>query len=282
MNRAALAAVIALWASAAVATPERADPGVAEQLELGRAASERPSDGREAKRLFDDALEALERRLGSNHREVGETALEIGEYLLTKRWLARDSRRYLARAHRILGRAPEGDLERGRASYHLGRFHYSRQQHRVAVRLLDEALATFVAGGHDEHTMRAHALLVDVNDRLGRTEEASRHARAVGEMVAWRDDADPQPLFVVHPQYPRGAAAYGEEGWVRVRFRITPDGSVVEPWVESHEGSASFIRPTLRAVERWRFAPKVVDGNPVEVEAGFTVEFSRVEPPPFF
>lgn len=282
MRTGTLIALVTLAGFAPTVGGTQTAPQVDELLERGRAATERPSDSREAKRLFDDALRLVEHHHGGEHRAVGELALEVGEILLAKRWLARDSRRYLARAHDILGRAPDGDLARGRASFHFGRFHYSRQQHRVAVRLLDEALATFVAGGHDEHAMRTHALLVDVNDRLGRTNEASRHARAVGAMVAWRDDADPQPLFVVQPQYPRGAAAYGEEGWVRVRFRIAPDGSVLDPQVDAHEGSASFIRPTLRAVERWRFAPKIVDGDPVEAEAGYTVEFSRAEPPPFF
>lgn len=86
-------------------------------------------------------------------------------------------------------------------------------------------------------------------------------------------DGDVTPLVVVEPQWPREALLNGIEGWVEVRFTIGPDGRVSNARVVASEPRRTFDRSALRAIERWRFRPRVVDGRPVEREATQIIEF---------
>ena len=88
-------------------------------------------------------------------------------------------------------------------------------------------------------------------------------------------DSDPVPVVRVNPQYPPRAAERGTEGWVELRFSISASGTVQDAEVtKSHPGHV-FDRAALRAVRRWKYNPKIKDGNPV-VRHGITVrlEFS--------
>lgn len=75
-------------------------------------------------------------------------------------------------------------------------------------------------------------------------------------------DRDAQPLVRIEPQYPLRAAERGIEGSCYVRFDVTPDGTPTN--IEILRCDSSFFeRASIRAVERWRYNPRVEDGVPV-------------------
>jgi len=87
-------------------------------------------------------------------------------------------------------------------------------------------------------------------------------------------DRDAQPIVRIPPQYPPRAAERGVEGECSFRFDVTPDGTPTNIQILSCDSSL-FQRATIRAVERWRYEPKIVDGVAVRrtgVESSF--EFS--------
>jgi len=73
------------------------------------------------------------------------------------------------------------------------------------------------------------------------------------------------PIIIVRvePVYPRRALDRGIEGWVEVEFTVTEVGSISEPTILRSHPSAIFDRSALRAIERWKYEPKMVDGQPV-------------------
>ena len=75
-------------------------------------------------------------------------------------------------------------------------------------------------------------------------------------------DRDAQPLVRIEPQYPMRAAERGVEGSCWVRFDVTPDGTPTNIDIFRCDSSL-FERASIRAVERWRYNPKVQDGVPV-------------------
>jgi periplasmic protein TonB len=77
-------------------------------------------------------------------------------------------------------------------------------------------------------------------------------------------DGDYMPIVQVAPQYPRRAADLGLEGFVILEFTVTREGTVRDPRVlqSSHE---LFDRSAIDAVLRFRYRPRVIDGEPVEV-----------------
>lgn len=75
-------------------------------------------------------------------------------------------------------------------------------------------------------------------------------------------DRDAQPLVRIEPQYPLRAAERGIEGSCYVRFDVTPDGTPTNVEIMRCD-SSMFERAAIRAVERWRYNPRVEDGVPV-------------------
>ena len=76
-------------------------------------------------------------------------------------------------------------------------------------------------------------------------------------------DTDAIPLVRVDPTYPIRAKERGIEGWVQVEFTISPRGTVIDPRVVAYEPSSIFNQAALRAIRRWKYNPKIVDGKPV-------------------
>lgn len=86
-------------------------------------------------------------------------------------------------------------------------------------------------------------------------------------------EGDVIPIVRIEPQFPREALINGIEGWVKVRFTINPDGSVANPTVVESEPRRLFNRNAIRAILRWKFKPRIVDGVAVAREAEQVIEF---------
>jgi protein TonB len=80
-------------------------------------------------------------------------------------------------------------------------------------------------------------------------------------------DGDYLPLVAIAPQYPTRAAQRGIQGWCLVSFTVDGLGNVVEETivVVDAEPPNIFDRSSERAAARFKFQPRVVDGQGVEV-----------------
>lgn len=81
------------------------------------------------------------------------------------------------------------------------------------------------------------------------------------------------PIVRIAPQYPRKALMAKIEGWVKVQFTITPGGTVSNPTVVDAKPKRIFDREAIRAILKFKFKPKVVNGQQVEQIATQTIEF---------
>lgn len=91
--------------------------------------------------------------------------------------------------------------------------------------------------------------------------------------VAAQLDRDFMPLSRQPPKYPYRAARRGIEGWVRVRFRVTETGTVEDVRVLDADPAGMFEKAATRAVYRWRFKPRIVNGQATSGTAEQVVEF---------
>jgi protein TonB len=87
-------------------------------------------------------------------------------------------------------------------------------------------------------------------------------------------DGDVIPIVRIEPTYPREAAMKGIEGSVKIKLTILPDGSVGDAQVIDANPPRVFNREAIRAVLRWKFKPRIVDGQAVSREATVDVGFS--------
>jgi protein TonB len=77
-------------------------------------------------------------------------------------------------------------------------------------------------------------------------------------------EGDYLPIVRVAPVYPARALSRGLEGYVDLSFTVTSTGTVKDP-VILYSTSSLFERAALRAVLKFKYKPRVVDGVPVEV-----------------
>ena len=77
-------------------------------------------------------------------------------------------------------------------------------------------------------------------------------------------EGDYLPIVRVAPVYPARALSRGIEGYVDMSFTVTTTGTVKDPIVE-YSTSSLFDRAATRAVLKFKYKPRVVDGIPVDV-----------------
>jgi len=69
------------------------------------------------------------------------------------------------------------------------------------------------------------------------------------------------PLYRVEPRYPAKALRRGAEGFVVLRFTIDPTGRPTDIAVVDANPKRMFEKEAIRALRKWNYQPKVVDGN---------------------
>lgn len=96
---------------------------------------------------------------------------------------------------------------------------------------------------------------------------------ALGEFSS---DSDYIPVYVPQPQYPRRAQSRGMSGYAVVSVTITTTGAVRDPvMIEEHPAGYGFGTAAVRAAEKLKYNPRVVNGKPEEVP-GVLYKFSFV------
>lgn len=77
-------------------------------------------------------------------------------------------------------------------------------------------------------------------------------------------DRDVVPLVRIDPDYPMRARQRGIEGWVVIEFMISKAGTIKNPKVLSAHPGTIFNRSALNAVRKWKYNPKIKNGQAVE------------------
>lgn len=85
-------------------------------------------------------------------------------------------------------------------------------------------------------------------------------------------DTPPKLVRGWAPFYPPGYAIKRKQGTVVVEFNVRVDGSINEIRVVSSTTPA-FTRQALAALQKWRFAPALKHGQPVEVRVRVPFNF---------
>ena len=84
------------------------------------------------------------------------------------------------------------------------------------------------------------------------------------------------PLVKVAPIYPRRAQTRGITGYCIVTYTVTSTGAIRDPYVENESDCSPkgiFERASLKAALKFKYKPRVVDGQAIEV-AGVQNKFT--------
>jgi protein TonB len=79
-------------------------------------------------------------------------------------------------------------------------------------------------------------------------------------------EGDYLPIVKVAPIYPQRALVHGIEGYCVVQYTVTRQGTIRDPFViEDQCTNSMFHRPSLQAALKFKYKPRVIDGQTVEV-----------------
>ena len=88
----------------------------------------------------------------------------------------------------------------------------------------------------------------------------------VGFGAGFARDSDYIPVYVPQPRYPRTAQRRGVGGYAVIEVTITTSGGVRDPkLLEEYPERMGFGSSALKAAEKLKYNPRVVDGKPEEV-----------------
>ena len=89
-------------------------------------------------------------------------------------------------------------------------------------------------------------------------------------------DGEYLPIVKVAPIYPRRAQTRGITGFCIVTYTVTTTGAIRDPYVESETDCSPkgiFERASIKAATKFKYKPRVVDGQAIEV-AGVQNKFT--------
>ena len=86
-------------------------------------------------------------------------------------------------------------------------------------------------------------------------------------------DGEYLPIVKVAPIYPRRAQTRGITGYCIVEYTVTKTGSIRDPQAVDCQASGIFDRASVKAAAKFKYRPRVVDGEPIEV-AGVQNKFT--------
>ena len=118
-------------------------------------------------------------------------------------------------------------------------------------------MAFLISGGADRNTEQKEQIIVEIMTNPPESKVQERKRVPPPPPPPPKQPPKPQP-----PKYPTQAARDGKEGWVQLSFTIDELGGVTDVEVIDAEPKRIFDREAKRALRKWKYRPKIIDGKP--------------------
>ena len=237
-------------------------------------AAESTTNDKKSKALFEDAIEVAQSL--NQPLVLAEVYSAAFKHLYKTPLYNNTIKNYGLKAYDIYSQhLPEDSILRVDATYLAASIQFAQKRYDTAEGLFLEVIKQYQALDYSHPSeLHAHAVLVELYEKQNNSQQATAHCIAIGKMKPWSDDQDQVPLFRHHPSYPKSYAIDRKSGWVEMVFTIDENGFVKAASVSDSQGGKRFETESLEAIQKWRYAPKFVDGNPVEAQAKVRLEFA--------
>ena len=146
----------------------------------------------------------------------------------------------------------------------LGDIDLTRRQYEPAEQKYLEALRIY-----EDNLLEDDPIVLANHNRLAKLYVALRDDKFAGhadKVILHTPDQDGPavPLFVMQPKYPVFEDGVRPTGWALVEFTVTTEGRVLNPSIVESKPGRVFDQVTLDVTPKWRFRPKVVEGQRVD------------------
>jgi periplasmic protein TonB len=96
---------------------------------------------------------------------------------------------------------------------------------------------------------------------------------SIGTGTMAQGDGEYLPIVKVVPIYPRRAQTRGISGYCIVEYTVTTSGAIRDPRAVDCQPSGVFDKASVKASLKFKYKPRMVDGEPIEV-AGVRNKFT--------
>ena len=114
---------------------------------------------------------------------------------------------------------------------------------------------------------------MDMDVNVVNTAPTSQVALEINSSGMSSGDGEYLPIVKVAPIYPRRAQTRGISGYCIVEYTVTKTGSIRDPQPVDCQPSGVFESASVKASLKFKYKPRVVDGEPIEV-AGVQNKFT--------
>jgi periplasmic protein TonB len=114
---------------------------------------------------------------------------------------------------------------------------------------------------------------MDMDTEVVNTAPAQEVAIEISSSGMAATDGEYLPIVKVAPIYPRRAQTRGITGYCIVEYTVTKSGSIRDPRPVDCQPSGVFETASVKAAEKFKYKPRVVDGEAIEV-AGVQNKFT--------
>lgn len=90
-------------------------------------------------------------------------------------------------------------------------------------------------------------------------------------------DSELTPMIQIQPIYPSRAKRMGTQGYVKVQLKVDATGNVKSIKIIKSVPHGVFDRAVKRALKRWKFRPKTVDGKTISQVGSITLNFTLAD-----
>ena len=235
-------------------------------MRLGRTLNDQ-AKGALAQEYYSRALQLAENHSGPDSSKTGSIEIELAaislrEGALTEAW------ERIQRAKTILTNYDDAGSQSGLTRIELltGEYFLAREQYQEALEPLLNALAKFDRFPGSNVTVRNRIALIKAYENLNQQSLATIQCLAIGETRRIGPGENLRPVYRVSTEALRN---HGIDEGIQVEFLVDREGFVRSPILLTEVNDTALSEQILDAIQRFRFAPRFVDGSVVESPSQF-------------
>lgn len=218
------------------------------------------------KRRYDRALKIAGQQLGKEHPLYGRYLLETSSELLRFPAYRLDTD-YIMQARSFYeSRSDQMPLQYAQVTLLHGAYAEKDPSLGDALELYLLAAERAQAPSIDEKKgfeLASRSLILGVlyADEQESRDGDTRHLQALAKLFLGQGESGPKQVHLVSPDYPERLIRRAGEGVVTFTFNVTTSGHVRDATIEQVEGDPIFGELLLKVIERWRFTPRMKNGE---------------------
>ena len=219
-------------------------------------------------KAHDQAFSIAKKVYGNDSADYGFLLVTLGHVEIVNQ--APNGEQRMKRGYKILQNLDTPHPDMYLAEFYMGKLELGYRHYKDARTHLENALRLLKEDTGPDFEQSIRAFLVETLENLDESELATEHLLAIGRQQAEAGIANLKPLFIKKPEFPKsvfrsqtGTNITGNKGgMVVLEFDVDEKGYTRDIKVVLLDGPDAYAKPAIEAVEKFRFAPRFINGKP--------------------